>query len=112
MNLINGTNIIKCDVNNKITLKNLIAQVNNEKWLAKNYNLLNHNCQDFGAEIIRILKAIRINEKDKIRTREKWLLPNCLIKALSENEDLSKINIFGKIPVIGLIFDAINLAIK
>ena len=103
--LANATNIIKCDVNNKISLRNLIALIKGEKWLAKQYNLLSHNCQDFGAEIVKILKSIRINEKDKIRMREKMILPNCLINALSENENSSTINTIGKIPVFGLFFD-------
>ena len=103
--LVNATNIIKCDVNNKISLRNLIALIKGEKWLAKQYNLLSHNCQDFGAEIVKILKSIRINEKDKIRMREKMILPNCLINALSENENSSTINTIGKIPVFGLFFD-------
>ena len=58
-------------------------------------------CQDFGAEIVKILKAIRINEEDKIRLKEKMILPNCLINALSENENSSTINKIGKIPVFG-----------
>ena len=33
------------------------------------------------------------------------ILPNCLIKALSENEETSIINIIGKIPIVGFIFD-------
>ena len=61
-------------------------------------------CQDFGAEIVKILKAIRINEEDKIRLKEKMILPNCLINALSENENSSTINKIGKIPVFGFFF--------
>ena len=104
-NLVNNISIIKCDVNNKIILRDLIDEIKGEKWLAKSYSLLNNNCQDFGAEIVRILKAKRINEEDKIRIKEKMILPNCLIKALSENEEASKINIIGKIPIVGFIFD-------
>ena len=34
------------------------------------YNALTHNCQHFGAEIIKILKAERIGEFFRLRTRE------------------------------------------
>ena len=70
---------------------------------------MNNNCQDFGAEIVKILKAIRINEEDKIRMREKMILPNCLINAFSENENSSTINTIGKIPVFGFFFYLLEL---
>ena len=99
---------IECDVKNKITLKELINNFHKENWEAKKYNLLTHNCQTFGAEVITILKAIRINERDKIRTKEKMILPNCIIKALWKNEDLSVVNTLGRIPVLGVGFDAFS----
>ena len=72
----------------------------------KSYNLASHNCQTFGAEVIKILKAVRTNEYDKIRTREKMILPNCMIKALWDNEELSALNTLGRVPVFGLAVDA------
>lgn len=84
-----------------------------EKWEAKSYNLLNHNCQTFGAEVIKILKAVRINKRDKIRINEKMILPNCMIKALWNNEELSAINTLGRVPVFGLAFDVFaNIFVK
>ena len=112
---ISGANlakIISCNVKNQITLKNLINRIKSEKWLAKNYNLLNNNCQDFAAEIILILQAVRINEKNKIRLIEKSSLPNCLIKALTKNEGSNLHNIIGRIPVVGLFHDLIYYNIK
>ena len=97
--------IVDCDINNKITLRELCNNFKGEKWEAKNYNVLNHNCQTFAAKIIKILKAIRIKEKDKIRTLEKSMLPNCIISALWDNEKLSKINTLGRIPVFGIFYD-------
>jgi len=44
-------------------------------------------------------------DKDKVRMREKEILPNYIIKNLWENEKLSKINTIGRIPVIGLFYD-------
>lgn len=103
--IFNGFHKIECEVKNKITLGELINNFKDEKWEAKNYNLMTHNCQTFGAEVIKVLKAIRVNERDKIRTKEKMILPNCIIKALWDNEDLSAVNTLGRIPVIGLGFD-------
>ena len=104
-NILNQVNIIKCGVNNKITLEELNHEFIGELWAAKNYVLTSHNCQDFAAEVIKILKAVRIKEEDKIRMNEKFALPNCLIKALTSNEGLSTINIIGRIPIVGLAFD-------
>ena len=44
--LINTFSTIECDINNKITFKS-------ENWEAKKYNLLSHNCQTFGTEVIK-----------------------------------------------------------
>ena len=103
--LINDVKIVKCDVKNNITLEELNKEFLGEKWEARKYNLASHNCQDFAAEVVKILKAVRINEKDKIRINEKKALPNCLIKALTKNEESFTINTLGRIPVFGLIFD-------
>lgn len=103
--IVNGFHRIECDAKNKITLGELINSFKGENWEAKQYNLMSHNCQTFGAEVIKILKAIRINDRDKIRTKEKMILPNCIIKALWDNEDLSAINTLGRVPVLGLAFD-------
>jgi hypothetical protein len=104
----NAFSTVECDVKNKITLGELIENFQGEEWEAKKYNLTTHNCQTFGAEVLKLLKAVRINERDKIRTREKMLLPNCMIKVLWDNEDLSVINTIGRIPVVGLFFDAFS----
>lgn len=96
---------VECDIKNKITLRELCDNFKNEKWLAKKYNVATHNCQDFATEIIKILKAVRKHEIDKVRTNEKLFLPNSLIKALWHNEDLSLVNTLGRIPVFGLFYD-------
>ena len=49
-----------------------------------------------------------LNIKTKIRVKEKMILPNCMINALWENEDLSIVNTLGRIPVFGLAFDLIS----
>ena len=104
--VVNGFYTVECDVNNKITLNELINNFRSEQWEAKSYNLATHICQTFGAEVIKILKAVRKNDYDKIRTREKMILPNCMIKALWDNEELSTLNTLGRVPVLGLAVDA------
>ena len=88
-----------------MTLEKLKIEFLGDKWTARKYNLKSHNCPDFDAEVIKILKATRINERDKIRKNEKSALPNCLITALTNNETISVINMIGRIPIIGLLFD-------
>ena len=82
--IVNGFHKIGCNVKNKITLGELINNFKDSKWEAKQYNVLSHNCQTFGAEVIKILKAVR------------------------ENEDLSIVNTLGRIPVLGLGFDILS----
>ena len=95
---------VECNVKNIITLEKLINCFKNEKWEAEKYNVF-HNCQKFGAEIIKILNAIRKNEEDKVRMKEKLLLPGFIISALWDNEELSKVNTLGRIPIFGYFHD-------
>ena len=97
--------IIHCYINNEMKLKDLCKEFQNDNWVANKYNFITHNCQHFSAEVIKILKAERMFDKDKVRMREKEILPNCIIKNLWENEKLSTINTIGRIPVIGLFYD-------
>ena len=96
---------VECDVKNKISLRELCNNFKGEKWLANKYNVAFHNCQHFGAEVVKILKAIRINECDKVRVAEKFLLPSCIIKILWQNEKLSLTNTLGRIPIFGIFYD-------
>ena len=100
-----GLKSVECEIKNKVTLGELMNHFKGEEWTASKYILGFHDCQNFAAEVIRYLKAIRINEYDTLRIREKKLFPNCIIRALKENESLNEINILGQIPVIGLVFD-------
>jgi hypothetical protein len=96
------------DIKNKITIEELCNHFKNEKWLAKKYNVMLHNCQTFAAEVVKILKDIRIQVTDKVRVAEKFLLPNCIIKALWHNEDLSITNTLRRISVFGFFMMYIN----
>ncbi len=99
--------LCECNIKNKIMLRELIDKFKGENWEARKYNVLTHNCQTFGAEVIKLLKAVRKNEKDKIRGNEKLSLPGCIISALWHNEDWSLTNTIGRIPIVGLIHDFI-----
>ena len=105
VNITDSISIVKCEAKNKMTLRELISKFQGDEWKAKAYNVLGHNCQDFAAEVVKILKAVRINKKDKIRMNEKYALPNCLIKVLTENEKITAMNVIGRIPILGLLFD-------
>ena len=98
---------IECKIKNQMNLEDLITYCKGENWEANSYNPFLHNCQDFAAEIIKVTKAIRIYNKDKIRMYEKLILPGCIISQLWENEKLAAINTVGRIPIVGLLFDTI-----
>ena len=98
---------IECEIKKQMNLEELITYCKREKWEANKYNVFMHNCQDFVAEIIKVTKAIRIHNKDKIRTYEKLILPGCIISQLWDNEKLSSINTIGRIPMLGILFDGI-----
>ena len=105
-NVYNNFYRVECDIKNKIKLKELIGHFENKKWESEKYFVLSHNCQTFGAEIVKILKGIRKNEYDKVRIVEKTLLPSCIISALWHNEKLSLVNTLGRIPIFGFFHDS------
>ena len=96
---------VECNIKNNMTLEQLINTFKNEKWAADKYSAFSHNCQEFAAEIIKILGATRKNEEDKLRMKEKIILPGRLISALWDNEPLSKLNTLGRIPIFGHFHD-------
>jgi len=100
---------VNCDVLNSIKVRELIDHFKEEKWEAGKYNVMTHNCQIFGAEIIKVLKAIRRDKEDKLRIIEKTKLPGCIINSLWHNEELSWSNTLGRIPVFGLFHDVYSI---
>lgn len=101
--------IVECNIGNNVNLNQFIENFKREKWLAEKYNVVFHNCQDFACEIIKFLKATRKYEIDRIRLREKVILPNCIVNTLILNEGLSKQNIYGRIPIFGFFYDHYQL---
>ena len=100
---------VECNIGNNVNLNQFIENFKREKWLAEKYNVVFHNCQDFACEIIKFLKATRKYEIDRIRLREKVILPNCIVNTLILNEGLSKQNIYGRIPIFGFFYDHYQL---
>ena len=96
---------VDCDIKKKITINELIQELKGEKWEAKKYNVLWHNCQNFAVKIIKILEAVRNYEGSKVRMYEKFSLPGSIITALSENEGFSLANTLGRIPIYGFFHD-------
>jgi hypothetical protein len=85
-------------VGNRITLGELVNHFIKEKnWNAKDYNVLTHNCQDFVAKCIKILKLKRFNEEDKKRLNEIAHASPCIIKAFYDVEGWSAGNTFNRI---------------
>lgn len=98
---------VDCDIQNKLSIKELIENFKGEKWLAQKYNVISHNCQDFAQNVIKILKAVRNKKYDKIRIVEKGKLPGKISFQLWKNEKLSITNTLGRIPVFGFFHDLI-----
>lgn len=96
---------VDCDIQNKLSVKELIENFKGEKWTAKKYNILWHNCQFFSRDVIKILKAVRKKEYDKIRIVEKDKLPSLISNQLWRNEKLSVTNTLGRIPIFGFFHD-------
>ena len=83
-----GFKSVKCDIKNKITLGELYNYFKGDKWTAEKYVLGFHDCQNFAAEVVYKLKAIRKYEHDQVRIREKKLLPDCVIRELKKMKNL------------------------
>ena len=90
-------------IDNKMTLKELIDRCkNNSSWKANDYNLASHNCQDFIAKVIEILKVKR-TDKDETKYSHmtgKLSIPPAILKALEKNDTPAIIRVTEQIPFI------------
>lgn len=66
-NWFNGFFRVECNIENNVNLNQFIENFKGKKWLAKQYNVVFQNCQDFACVVIKFLKATRKDEEDKIR---------------------------------------------
>ena len=90
-------------IDNKMTLQELIDRCkNNSSWKANDYNLASHNCQDFIAKVIEILKVKR-TDKDETKYSHmtgKLSIPPAILKALEKNDTPAIIRVTEQIPFI------------
>ena len=90
-------------IDNKMTLQELIDRCkNNSSWKANDYNLASHNCQDFIAKVIEILKVKR-TDKDETKYSHmtgKLSIPPAILKALEKNDTPTIIRVTEQIPFI------------
>lgn len=92
-------------ITNKMTLKDLINKCKyDSSWKAKDYNLASHNCQDFIAKVIEILKVKRAdnNETKYSYMAGKMNYPPVIVKALEKNDTPAILSVTQKIPIINL----------
>ena len=102
-----GSTIIKfLTINNKITLNNLIDECcKKTSWKAKDYNLASHNCQDFIAKVIEILKVTRDNMLDETKYSHmvgKLMYPPVILHAFEKNDTPLGLRIAESIPIINI----------
>jgi hypothetical protein len=90
----NGHVILMIDANNQMTFSsfiNLCAPEIDGKWIKSKYSPINHNCQNFSAHAIDILKPIYSNIQIQLGTntigsiqRKESIIPDCILKVLNK----------------------------
>lgn len=98
-------NTIDCEIDKGMFLREIYSYFNKKEFLNNIYD--DDNGQGLVAEIIKLLKATRKNEKDKVRMREKSILPNCIITAFWDNEELTFNKVMGRVPILGFLYDLV-----
>ena len=80
------------------------------QWRRKDYDLVDHNCQDFVAQCIKELKAVRSDEYNNFRGYHNLALahyPYWIIEQLEKNEN-DKSLVVDKIPIVGPVEEGIR----
>ena len=98
-----ATMICELDIEHKMTLKDLIFECKLlNSWTANDYNVLTHNCQDFIAKVIEVLKVKRtIYDKTKYcHMKGKLFYPPVILNALEKNDTPTSLKIAEKIPIV------------
>ena len=88
-------------VDNKMTFKELLEECKfGTSWKANDYNLATHNCQDFIAKVIEVLKVKRTenNETRYSHMTGKLFYPPVILKALEKNDMSKALKIAESIP--------------
>jgi len=97
------------EVNNVLSPRELIDLCKKDsKWTRAQYDLVNHNCQDFASLILKYLNCKRtINENNRgLHCMSKTKIPQPILKQLEKNEN-DKINKLLTFPIIGFVSDHI-----
>mgnify|MGYP006916245402 FL=1 len=92
-------------IDNIMTFNELIEKCKSgTSWKANDYNLANHNCQDFIAKVIEVLKVKRtIDDETKYSHMSgKINYPPVILKALEKNDTPTGLTIAESIPYLGL----------
>ena len=95
--------IFGLDIDKKMTLKDLLFECKlYSSWTAKDYNLFTHNCQDFIAKVIEVLKVKRdiSNETKYCHIEGKLSYPPVILNALENNDTPTALKIAAKIPIV------------
>ncbi len=88
-------------IDNIMTFNELIEECKRDtSWKANDYNLANHNCQDFIAKVIEILKVKRtIHDETKYsHATGKITYPPVILKALEKNDTPMGLTVAQSIP--------------
>ena len=91
-------------IDNIMTFNELIEKCKSgTSWKANDYNLANHNCQDFIAKVIEILKVKRtIHDETKYsHGTGKVTYPPVILKALENNDTPMGLTIAQSVPYFG-----------
>jgi hypothetical protein len=96
-----------------ITTNQLLRQIYSEKsWRRKDYDLKNHNCQDFIAKIIEKLRAKRrincIHDGRGYHNFSLAYFPPVIINEFEKNENDSDLKI-NKFPIIGQLEEGVRI---
>ena len=91
-------------IDNIMTFNELIEKCKSgTSWKANDYNLATHNCQDFIAKVIEVLKVKRTiyNETKYSHASGKAFYPPVILKALEKNDTPTGLIIAESIPGLG-----------
>ena len=90
-------------IENKLTLQELLIECKlTQSWTANDYNLATHNCQDFIAKVIEVLKVERTgNDRTKYsHASGKLFYPPVILNALEKNDMPTALKIAESIPIV------------
>ena len=83
-----GGRFIQLNIENEMTLENLINKVSRKMGLKfVDYNIVDNNCHDFMKYVISALNAKRPYEKREVHMIAKLHIPLIVLEQIEENEE-------------------------